>query len=70
VNIKESKKMTSGFIATIIVFLVVGLFGLLIFYDRKRIRKEEFDGRGVSETYMEPKERWDAHVEELRRRRQ
>ena len=60
--------MTSGFIATIVVFLVVGLFGLMIFYDRKRIRKEESGGRTAPETYMEPKERWDAHVEELRRR--
>jgi cell division protein FtsB len=60
--------MSSGLIATIIVFLLVCLFGLMIFYDRKKITKEETAAKSVTETYMSPKERWEAHVKELRRR--
>lgn len=60
--------MSSGLTATVIVFLLVGLFGLVIFYDRKRTTEEETAARSVTETYMNPEERWEAHVKELRRR--
>ena len=57
--------MTSGLMATIGVFALVVLFGLIIMYDRKKIRKEEGAARVTNTIKKTPKEIWDAHVEKL-----
>ncbi len=50
--------MSSGLVATIGVLALVGLFGLIILWDRKKTEQEEAG----------PTERWDAHVEQLQKR--
>ena len=57
--------MTSGLMATIGVFALVVLFGLVILHDRKKIKKEEGAARVTTTTKKTPKEVWDAHVEKL-----
>ena len=57
--------MTSGLMATIGVFVLVGLFGLVILFDRKKIKKEEGAPRVTTTIKRSPKEIWDAHVEKL-----
>jgi hypothetical protein len=57
--------MTSGFLATIAVFVLVVLFGLVILHDRKKIKKEEGATRVTATIKRTPKEIWDAHVERL-----
>ena len=57
--------MTSGLMATIGVFVLVGLFGLVILYDRKKIKKEEGAAPVTTTIKKTPKEIWDAHVEKL-----
>jgi hypothetical protein len=58
-------EMTSGLIATIGVFALVVLFGLVILHDRKKIKKEEGAARVTTTIKKTPKEVWDAHVEKL-----
>jgi hypothetical protein len=58
-------EMTSGLIATIGVFALVVLFGLVILHDRKKIKKEEGVARVTTTIKKTPKEVWDAHVEKL-----
>ena len=58
-------EMTSGLMATIGVFVLVGLFGLVILYDRKKIKKEEGAAPVTTTIKKTPKEIWDAHVEKL-----
>ena len=58
-------EMTSGLMATIGVFALVVLFGLVILHDRKKIKKEEGAARVTTTTKKTPKEMWDAHVEKL-----
>jgi hypothetical protein len=60
--------MSSGLMATIGVFVLVGLFGLIILWDRKKTEREEAAPRRGSEVQMSPKERWDSHVEQLQKR--
>jgi hypothetical protein len=57
--------MTSGLLATIGVFTLVVLFGLVIMSDRKKGRKEEGVFRLTTPIKKSPKEIWDAHVEKL-----
>jgi hypothetical protein len=57
--------MTSGLIATIGVFALVVLFGLVILHDRKKVKKEESAARITPPIKKTPKEMWDAHVEKL-----
>jgi len=57
--------MTSGLMATMGVFALVVLFGLVILHDRKKIKKEEGPARVTTTIKKTPKEVWDAHVEEL-----
>ena len=57
--------MTSGLMVTIGVFALVLLFGLVILYDRKKIRKEEGAARSTTTTKKTPKDIWDTHVEKL-----
>jgi hypothetical protein len=58
-------EMTSGLLATIGVFALVVLFGLVIMSDRKKSRKEEGVIRLTTRIKKTPKEIWDAHVEKL-----
>jgi hypothetical protein len=58
-------EMASGLMATIGVFALVGLFGLVILHDRKKIKQEEGPARITTTTRKTPKEIWDAHVEKL-----
>jgi hypothetical protein len=58
-------EMTSGLMATIGVFALVVLFGLVILHDRKKIKKEEGAARVTTTIKKTPKEVWDAHVEKL-----
>jgi hypothetical protein len=58
-------EMTSGLLATIGVFALVVLFGLVIMSDRKKSRKEEGVVRLTTRIKKTPKEIWDAHVEKL-----
>ena len=60
--------MSTGLMATIGVFALVVLFGLVIILDRKKIGKEEAAPKSGAEVQMSPKERWDAHVEKLQKR--
>jgi hypothetical protein len=57
--------MTSGLMATIGVFALVVLFGLVILHDRKQIKKEEGAARVTPTIKKTPKEVWDTHVEKL-----
>ena len=57
--------MSSGTIATLVVVALVVVFGLIIFQDRKRIKKEESTSRVTTSTGKSPKEMWDEHVEKL-----
>jgi hypothetical protein len=58
--------MSSGLVVTIGVFALVGLFGLIILWDRKKT--EEAAPQRGAEVQMNPKERWDSHVEQLQKR--
>jgi hypothetical protein len=58
-------EMTSGLMATIGVFTLVVLFGLVIMYDRKKTSKEEGAVRLTTTIKKTPKEIWDAHAEKL-----
>lgn len=57
--------MSSGAIATLVVLALVVVFGLIILYDRKRIKEEEGTSRVTTSTGKSPKEMWDEHVEKL-----
>ena len=57
--------MTSGLMATIGVFALVVLFGLVILQDRQKIKKKEGADRVTTTIKKTPKEIWDAHVEKL-----
>ncbi|MBE9534602.1 MAG: hypothetical protein IMF03_06335 [Proteobacteria bacterium] len=60
--------MSSGLMATIGVFVLIGLFGLIILWDRKKTEQEEDALQRDAEVQMSPKERWDSHVEQLQKR--
>ena len=60
--------MSSGLMATIGVIVLVGLFGLIILWDRKKTEREEAGPKKAEEVHMTPTERWDAHVEKLQKR--
>jgi len=60
--------MSSGLMATIGVLALVGLFGLIILWDRKKTEREEAAPQRDAEVQMSPKERWDSHVEQLQKR--
>ena len=60
--------MSSGLMATMGVFVLVGLFGLIILWDRKKTEQEEDTPQRGAEVQMSPKERWDSHVEQLQKR--
>ena len=60
--------MSSGVIVTMGVFVLIGLFGLIILWDRKKAEQEEAAPQGGAEVQMSPKERWDSHVEHLQKR--
>jgi hypothetical protein len=57
--------MSSGTIATLVVLALVVVFGLIILYDRKRIKVEEGTSKATASTGKSPKEMWDEHVEKL-----
>jgi hypothetical protein len=59
--------MSTGLMATICVFALVVLFGLVILLDRRKIGKEEAVPKSGAEVKMSPKERWDSHVEKLQK---
>ena len=61
--------MDTGLMATIGVLALVGIFGLIILWDRKKIKQEEASPNKAPEVQMTPTERWDAHVEQLQKRR-
>jgi hypothetical protein len=60
--------MSSGLVATIGVLVLVGFFGLIILWDRKKTEREEAVPQRDAEVHMSPKERWDSHVEQLQKR--
>jgi len=60
--------MSSGLMATMGVFVLVGFFGLIIFWVRKKTEQEEDALQRGAEVQMSPKERWDSHVEQLQKR--
>ena len=60
--------MSSGVIVTMGVFVLIGLFGLIILLDRKKTEREEAAAQRGAEIQMTPTERWDAHVEQLQKR--
>ncbi|MES0397842.1 MAG: hypothetical protein ABUK17_09880 [Syntrophobacteria bacterium] len=60
--------MSSGLMATMGVFVLVGFFGLIILWDRKKTEQEEDALQRGTEVQMSPKERWDSHVEQLQKR--
>jgi len=60
--------MSSGLMVTIGVLALVGLFGLIILWDRKKTEREEAVPQRGAEVQMSPKERWDSHVEQLQKR--
>ena len=60
--------MSSGLMATIGVLVLVGIFGLIILLDRKKIEQQEAGPKRAAEVQMTPTERWDAHVEKLQKR--
>ena len=60
--------MSSGLIVTMGVFVLIGLFGLIILWDRKKTEREEVAPQRGAEIQMSPKERWDSHVEQLQKR--
>jgi hypothetical protein len=60
--------MSSGLMVTIGVLALVGLFGLIILWDRKKTEREEVAPQRGAEVQMSPKERWDSHVEQLQKR--
>jgi len=60
--------MSTGLMATIGVFVLIGLFGLIILWDRKKTEQEEAGPKRAAEVQMTPTERWDAHVEKLQKR--
>lgn len=60
--------MSSGLIVTMGVFVLIGLFGLIILWDRKKTEQEEAAPQRGAEVQMTPTERWDSHVEQLQKR--
>ena len=60
--------MSSGLIVTMGVFVLIGLFGLIILWDRKKTEQKEAAPQRGAEVQMSPKERWDSHVEQLQKR--
>ena len=60
--------MSTGLMATLGVFALVVLFGLMILLERKKIGKEEASPKSGAEIQMTPKKRWDAHVEKLQKK--
>ena len=60
--------MSTGLMATIGVFVLIGLFGLIILWDRKKTEQEEAGPKRAAEDQMTPTERWDSHVEQLQKR--
>jgi len=60
--------MSSGLMATMGVFVLIGLFGLIILWDRKKTEQDEAAHQRGAEVQMSPKERWDSHVEQLQKR--
>ena len=62
--------MSSGLMATIGVFVLIGIFGLIILWDRKKTEREEAGPtKRATEVHMSPTERWDAHVERLQKKK-
>jgi FtsH-binding integral membrane protein len=59
--------MSTGLMATIGVFVLVGLFALIILYDRKRI-KEDVAPKIPTGPKLSPTQMWDRHIDELRKR--
>jgi len=59
--------MSSGLMVTIGVLALVGLFGLIILWDRKKTEREEAAPQRSAEVQMSPKERWYSHVEQLQK---
>ena len=60
--------MSTGLMATLGVFVLIGLFGLIILWDRKKTEQEEVGPKRAAEVQMTPTKRWDAHVEKLQKR--
>ncbi|MGD8370660.1 MAG: hypothetical protein PVF76_01515 [Syntrophobacterales bacterium] len=59
--------MSTGLMATIGVFVLVGLFALIILYDRKRIN-EDIAPKTAPGPKLSPTQMWDRHIDELRKR--
>ena len=60
--------MSTGLMAILGVLALVGLFGLILLWDRKKTDREEAGPKRAVEDHMTPTERWDAHVEQLQKR--
>ena len=60
--------MSTGLMAILGVLALVGLFGLILLWDRKKTDREEAGPKRAAEDHMTPTERWDAHVEQLQKR--
>jgi hypothetical protein len=60
--------MKTGLLVTVGVFCLVVLFGLIVLLDRKRIKKKESMTEISAKDKISPEERWQKHVEELRRK--
>lgn len=60
--------MSTGLMATIGVFVLVGLFALFILYDRTRVKKEDKAPKAATGPKLSPTEMWDKHIDELRKR--
>jgi hypothetical protein len=54
--------------ATMGVFVLIGFFGLILLWDRKKTEQEEAAPQRGAEVQMSPTERWDLHVEQLQKR--
>ena len=60
--------MSTGLMATIGVFVLVGLFALIVFYDRKRGTERDKTPKAPAGPKLSPTEMWDKHIDELRKR--
>ena len=60
--------MSTGLMAILGVLALVGLFGLILLWDRKKTDREEAGSKRAAEDHMTPTERWDTHVEQLQKR--
>ncbi|UCE83073.1 MAG: hypothetical protein JSV47_00570 [Deltaproteobacteria bacterium] len=59
--------MSTGLMATIVVFVLVGLFALIILYDRKK-PSEDVAPKAAPGPKLSPTQMWDKHIDELRER--